>query len=142
MCGIAGIWSGRPATREQLAAAAEAMAARLQHRGPDDSGLAISGSVALAFRRLSIIDLSPAGHQPMSSLSGRYTIVFNGEVYNFEQIRAELTAEGKAPRWRGHSDTEVLLAAIEAWGLVSAVRRFNGMFAFAVWDARDHELHL
>src|SRR6185436_5748039 len=103
---------------------------------------AISGSVALAFRRLSIIDLSPAGHQPMSSLSGRYTIVFNGEVYNFEQIRAELTAEGKAPRWRGHSDTEVLLAAIEAWGLVSAVRRFNGMFAFAVWDARDHELHL
>lgn len=120
------------------------MADRLIHRGPDDSGVWTdeSAGVAIAFRRLAIIDLSPAGHQPMQSASGRYHLVFNGEVYNFEELRAELAREGRAPAWRGHSDTEVLLAAFEAWGIEAAVPRFNGMFAFGVWDRHERLLHL
>lgn len=120
------------------------MAARLAHRGPDDSGVwsDVEAGIALGFRRLSIIDVSPAGHQPMQSVSGRYTIVFNGEVYNFASIRKELERAGLAPEWRGHSDTEVILAALEAWGLDETVKRFVGMFAFAVWDSRERRLHL
>jgi asparagine synthase (glutamine-hydrolysing) len=141
MCGIAGIWRrrGRDAN-----VTAQRMALRLVHRGPDDSGLwhDPAAGVALGFRRLSIIDTSPAGHQPMQSASGRFTIVFNGEVYNFESIRRELMEGGNAPPWRGHSDTEVLLAAFETWGLESAVQRFVGMFAFALWDANERKLHL
>lgn len=93
----------------------------------------------MAFQRLSILDLSPAGHQPMDSVSGRYAIIFNGEVYNFEEIRQEL---GSGHPWRGHSDTEVMLAAIERWGVESAVRRFVGMFAFAIWDRSEKKLLL
>jgi asparagine synthase (glutamine-hydrolysing) len=112
----------------------------LAHRGLDDSGVfhASEVGVGLVFRRLSIIDLSPQGHQPMISASGRYVIVFNGEVYNFEEIRAELGTCG----WRGHSDTEVLLESVERWGLGQAVRRFVGMFAFALWDRRERKLFL
>jgi asparagine synthase (glutamine-hydrolysing) len=141
MCGIAGIWrkQGRDA-----AVTAGRMADRLAHRGPDDSGVWSDSAegIALSFRRLSIIDLSPAGHQPMQSVTGRYTIVFNGEVYNFPAIREELERGGLAPDWRGHSDTEIMLAAIEAWGLDEAVKRFVGMFAIAVWDSRERLLHL
>src|SRR5260370_155324 len=123
---------------------AQRMSLRLVHRGPDDAGVwhDPAAGIALGFRRLSIIDTSPAGHQPMQSASGRYTIVFNGEVYNFESIRQELIESGNSPVWRGHSDTEVLLAAFEAWGLEATVQRFVGMFAFALWDSRERKLHL
>src|SRR3954469_23462904 len=141
MCGITGIWRKQ---RGDVAATAARMTSRLVHRGPDDAGVWAdpAAGVALGFRRLAIIDLSPAGHQPMQSASGRFTMVFNGEVYNFPAIREELERAGLAPAWRGHSDTEVLLAAFEAWGLDAAVKRFVGMFAFALWDGRERLLHL
>ncbi|MEO8034116.1 MAG: asparagine synthase (glutamine-hydrolyzing) [Acidobacteriota bacterium] len=139
MCGIAGLWMTGGAEPERLGATARAMADAIAHRGPDDSGEFVDAAagVALGFRRLSIIDLAAAGHQPMASASGRYVIVFNGEVYNFAALRAELGGE-----YRGHSDTEVMLAAIEAWGLEGAVERFAGMFAFALWDRHERVLHL
>ena len=114
------------------------------HRGPDDSGVWVdpASGVALAFRRLSIIDLSAAGHQPMRSADGRYMIVFNGEIYNFAELRRELEQGGEAPEWRGHSDTEVLLALIAARGLDRALEQSIGMFAFALWDTRNRTLHL
>src|SRR5947209_1471267 len=139
MCGIAGFWQSK-AGEENPREILERMGATLAYRGPDDSGIHYDSSSGLgfAFRRLSIIDLSPEGHQPMSSTSGRYTIIFNGEVYNFEQIRSELGSHA----WRGHSDTEVMLAAIERWGLRSTVERFVGMFAFALWDREERKLYL
>ena len=116
------------------------MTAALEHRGPDDQGdwVEPEGRGALGFRRLSILDLSPMGRQPMSSASGRFTLVFNGEVYNFAELRRELEAQGV--RFRGHSDTEVILNAAERWGLRAALPRFIGMFALALWDARDRVL--
>lgn len=115
------------------------MTSALEHRGPDDYGLWCDSAlgVGLGHRRLSIIDLSPQGHQPMFSASGRYVVVFNGEIYNFERLRKEL------PRtlWRGHSDTEVILAAVETWGLELAVTRLVGIFAFAIWDRAERKLH-
>lgn len=138
MCGITGFWQSKRAQAPPVETLRE-MTATLAHRGPDDSGIFHDDcGVGLGFRRLSVIDLSPQGHQPMFSTSGRYAIVFNGEVYNFEEIRAEL---GSHP-WRGHSDTEVMLAAIERWGLEPAVRRFVGMFAFALWDSQERQLSL
>lgn len=116
------------------------MIAPLVHRGPDDAGTWESedGRVALGHRRLSILDLSPEGHQPMRSPSGRYVIAFNGEVYNHQALRGELPGVA----WRGHSDTETMLAAIERWGVEVAVRRFVGMFAFALWDRERDVLWL
>src|SRR5688572_15010313 len=135
MCGIAGVWSFGGADAEELRTRAEVMADMLRHRGPDDDGVWVDGDagVALGFRRLSILDLSEAGAQPMTSASGRYVIVFNGEVYNYRRLREELGARA----YRGHSDTEVLLACIEAWGLERAVERFIGMWGFALWDRRE-----
>ena len=139
MCGIAGFWL-RKETGHEPTEVLHRMGNTLAHRGPDDSGIFFDqdAGLGLSFRRLSIIDLSAEGHQPMASASGRYTIIFNGEVYNYEAIRAELGPQ----QWRGHSDTEVMLAAIERWGLEAAVRRFVGMFAFALWDAFERRLHL
>lgn len=138
MCGITGFWG--PADPRGMRRTAQAMADAIRHRGPDDSGewCDEGAGMALAHRRLAILDLSPEGHQPMLSASGRYVIVFNGEVFNYEDLRARLPGY----RWRGHSDTEVMLAAIEAWGIEAAVRSFVGMFAFAVWDRQERELHL
>jgi asparagine synthase (glutamine-hydrolysing) len=118
------------------------MAATLRHRGPEDEGCWVDAhqGVALGHRRLSIIDLSPAGHQPMQSRCGRFILVFNGEIYNFKALRRELEGSGQA--FLGHSDTEVMLAAIGQWGLEPALEKFNGMFAFALWDAQERVLQL
>lgn len=144
MCGIAG-YLAPPFHQSLSEQAITAITETLVHRGPDSSGvwLDAEAGIALGHRRLSIIDLSPEGHQPMLSASGRYVIVFNGEVYNFPVIRRELENTGTdVPAWRGHSDTEVMLAAIEQWGLRDAVMRFVGMFAFALWDRKERLLHL
>lgn len=145
MCGLAGFLDlDRGRSSDDLRATAERMADTIRHRGPNDSGTWADAEtgVALGFRRLSILDLSAEGHQPMHAASGRYVLVFNGEVYNFAAIRHELETAGLAPVFRGHSDTEVMLAAFDAWGVEAAVRRFVGMFAFALWDRRDRQLHL
>src|SRR5688572_24124102 len=141
MCGVAGFWQRTGSLEESLLAR---MTSPLEHRGPDDHGsyFDASAGVALGHRRLSIVDLSPQGRQPMSSASLRYVISYNGEIYNFGALRRELTRMGKAPAWRGHSDTEVMLAAIEAWGLDEALRRSIGMFAFALWDRHERRLTL
>ncbi|HET7189684.1 MAG TPA: hypothetical protein VFI52_16140, partial [Gemmatimonadaceae bacterium] len=119
------------------------MSTCLAHRGPDDEGSWTDDDVGLALghRRLSILDLSPEGHQPMASVAGRYVTVYNGEVYNWRELRAELERAGHT-RWRGHSDTEVLLAGFERWGIRGTLDRANGMFAIAVWDRQSKQLHL
>ena len=143
MCGLTGFVDFvRGTAAETLRERAEAMSETLRHRGPDDGGVWVDADagVAMGFRRLSIIDLTDHGHQPMVSSSGRYVIVFNGEVYNYRELRDELTPAGA--RFTGSSDTEVILEAIQAWGLEAAVRRFVGMFAIALWDRKERALHL
>jgi len=145
MCGIAGfLESNNRRSAEALKHIALRMADTLRHRGPDDGGCwaDAAAGVAFAMRRLAILDLSPAGHQPMESFSGRYVLVFNGEIYNCEDLRREMLAETPGLAFRGHSDTEVMLAAFEHWGVLDSVRRFNGMFAFALWDRRERTLTL
>ena len=105
-------------------------------------GLDTSHGVGLGHRRLAILDLSAAGHQPMASAHDRYQLVYNGEIYNHRLLRREMEEAGLAPNWRGHSDTEVILAAFEAWGIETALQRFNGMFALAVWDRKREVLTL
>ncbi len=143
MCGLAGFF--RPGGLMTGAHDhALGMASRIMARGPDDAGVWIdeAAGIALAHRRLAIIDLSPAGHQPMTSGSGRYVIAFNGEIYNHGRLRAELAGAGRAPGWRGHSDTETLLAGFDAWGIEGTIRRSVGMFALAVWDRQERILTL
>ncbi|MAO55490.1 MAG: asparagine synthase (glutamine-hydrolyzing) [Rhodospirillaceae bacterium] len=142
MCGLTGILD--PRLSAPLDPTARAMAAALAHRGPDADGVWCDdgAGIALGHTRLSIIDLSPAGAQPMASACGRYVIAYNGEVYNAEDIRDELAAAGDAPNYRGHSDTEVILAAISHWGLRPTVDRLIGMFAFALWDREERCLVL
>lgn len=141
MCGITGFWGKG---HQEDRSIAERMAQRIQSRGPDDAGVWTEPAAgpALAHRRLSIIDLSPAGHQPMHSPCGRYTLVYNGEIYNHLELRAELEAAGGRINWRGHSDTETLLAALRQWGIQGALERLNGMFAFALWDGSEQTLFL
>jgi len=140
MCGITGFW-GQEASREIIA---QRMAAQLIHRGSDDSGVWCDRhtGLALAHRRLSILDLSPAGHQPMMSACERYVIAFNGEIYNHLNLRVQLQAEDKSLGWRGHSDTETLLACFSAWGLEKTLQASVGMFAIAVWDKQEQVLTL
>lgn len=142
MCGIAG-FLGFPTTAAP-GPVLRSMAAAIAHRGPDDHGywLDPEQQVALGHRRLSIVDLSPNGHQPMFSADGRFVVAFNGEIYDFHDIRTELEVAGLAPAWRGQSDTEVLLAAISAWGVERALQRATGMFALALWDRAERRLVL
>ena len=142
MCGFAGILSTAGFSREELGDHIDRMSRPLAHRGPDDKGTWIDehAGVAFGFRRLAIIDVSPLGHQPMTSPSGRYVTVFNGEIYNFKELRREL--EGRGFRFRGASDTEVMLAAFDLWGVREGLRHLVGMFASAVWDVHRRELLL
>ena len=141
MCGLAGFLGPPNAEGERRLAV---MTERLAHRGPDSSGLWVDAAagIGLGHARLAIVDLSPAGHQPMTSKSGRYVLVFNGEVYNHLDLRTELEQSGCAPGWRGHSDTETLSAGFDAWGVAATVARAIGMFAFAVWDRETRKLVL
>jgi asparagine synthase (glutamine-hydrolysing) len=142
MCGFAGFLLGLPGALDNPKALATRMADAITHRGPDDSGVweDPKSGFALGFRRLSIIDLSSAGHQPMASSSGRFVIAFNGEIYNHLELRAELDlGEGI---WRGHSDTETLLAGFERWGIEATLSKTVGMFAIALWDVQERTLHL
>jgi asparagine synthase (glutamine-hydrolysing) len=135
MCGIAGFQTrGRRLAPDRLRRIAGAMADTLTHRGPDDADVWIDADAGIGFghRRLSIIDLSAAGRQPMGSACGRYVITYNGEIYNFRELREQLRQHGH--EFRGHSDTEVLLAALVEWGVAETLPRLNGMFAFALWD--------
>lgn len=146
MCGLAGLIavSPRKLDRDTLAAYGQTMGNAIVHRGPDDGDVWVdhANGLVLAHRRLSILDLSPAGHQPMASVCGRYVVAFNGEIYNWLELRVQLEQVGKAPVWRGHSDTEVLLAGIAAWGLPDTLKRARGMFALAVWDRQERILLL
>src|SRR5438094_253297 len=141
MCGIAGFWSPGGLDESAIPVIGR-MTTAIRHRGPDDAGCWSDSRVgiALGHRRLSVIDLSPEGRQPMTSVSGRYVIVFNGEIYNFLELRKQLENEGV--RFRGHSDTEIMLATIERDGILKATQLFAGMFAFALLDRRDNRLHL
>ncbi|WP_210546244.1 asparagine synthase (glutamine-hydrolyzing) [Rhodoferax sp. PAMC 29310] len=145
MCGFVGFLGGL-ATQGQLGdeSMLTRMADTIANRGPDDAGFWSDGEQRVGFghRRLAIVDLSPAGHQPMASGSGRYVIAFNGEIYNHLDCRAALAAAGKEVSWRGHSDTESLLAGFDAWGIQGTVERCVGMFAFAVWDKQTRTLTL
>jgi asparagine synthase (glutamine-hydrolysing) len=139
VCGIAGVLKEKPDRAVVIR-----MTRALAHRGPDDEGIWVDAEAGIAFghRRLSIVDLSPAGHQPMHSASGRFVITLNGEIYNYEDLRRELAAQGRRVDWRGHSDTEVLLACFDAWGIAATLKRASGMFAFAAWDKQERTLTL
>jgi asparagine synthase (glutamine-hydrolysing) len=140
MCGIAGVLGGPRID----AATVTRMTRALAHRGLDDEGVWVDADagIGLGHRRLSIVDLSPAGHQPMHSPGGRFVITLNGEIYNHLDLRAALLAEGHQVAWRGHSDTETLLAGFDAWGIKLTLQRASGMFAFALWDKQDRTLTL
>src|SRR5207245_6671730 len=136
-----GFWASPDALRADPIASVMEMTRTLRHRGPDSEGTWTdpASGIALGHRRLAILDLSSTGNQPMVSPSGRYVLVFNGEIYNFLELRELLQSYPGGATFQGHSDTEVMLACFERWGIVEALTRFNGMFAFAVWD-RDERM--
>jgi asparagine synthase (glutamine-hydrolysing) len=145
MCGIAGLLSGEPISLQVL----KGMTGEIEHRGPDDEGFWIDSEsgLGLGHRRLSIIDLSPLGHQPMASNDGRYVLSYNGEIYNHLELRRALEASGEGAvgngfPWRGHSDTETLVECIAAWGLKATLQKCVGMFALALWDKKERKLLL
>lgn len=140
MCGIVGIWGGLPDKKASIMTGCQ----RMRHRGPDSDGYwEDEGSgMALGHVRLAIIDLTAAGHQPMVSACGRYVLVLNGEIYNHLDMRASLESQGQAPSWRGHSDTETILAGFAAWGVEATLKAAAGMFAMALWDRQDRQLTL
>jgi asparagine synthase (glutamine-hydrolysing) len=150
MCGLAGFLTNNANVLAKAEVIAKAMAQTIQHRGPNDSGfwVDVNAGVALAHRRLSVLDLSPAGHQPMVSRSGRYVIAFNGEIYNHLELRRELelvvglAIAAKESYWKGHSDTETLLAGFEAWGIEATLKKTVGMFAISLWDRDEKVLTL
>ena len=137
MCGICGIFNldGEPVSHRSISSMTDALA----HRGPDDEGHYIDRNIALGHRRLAVLDLSSAGHQPMSSQDGAIVLVYNGQIYNHLELKAELEAQGYG--FRSRTDTEVLLRGYEAWGL-DVIERLNGMFAFGLWDGRTRTLYL
>jgi len=139
MCGIAGFLSSSVSEPKQIV---EKMIATLHHRGPDGTGVFVkpADGIAMAHKRLAILDLSPLGSQPMFSHSGRFIICFNGEIYNYQEIRKELIALGHS--FKGNSDTEVILAAFEQWEIYEAVPKFNGMFAIVLWDQDSKRIYL
>jgi asparagine synthase (glutamine-hydrolysing) len=145
MCGISGFFDLRCGkSSSELRSMAIRMSDTLRHRGPDDAGVwtDADAGIALSMRRLAVLDLSETGHQPMESPSGRYVLVFNGEIYNFEEIKDQLGMGDGSYYFRGTSDTEVMLAAFEKWGVEHSVAYFNGMFAFSVWDRYERVLTL
>src|SRR5258708_1966341 len=140
MCGLTGFWRPGGIVVHEAQTTAQTMALRLAHRGPDNAGTWVDGEagIALAHRRLSILDLSPAGHQPMASASARYVISFNGEIYDHSALRVALGHS----QWRGHSDTETLLACFEAWGVECTLRNIVGMLAMGLYDREEPALYL
>lgn len=144
MCGFAGIFQYGKLGPSEIDKVVQGMGDAILHRGPDDFGIwkDDDAQIALVHRRLSVVDLSAAGRQPMVSASGRYVIVFNGEIYNHLEIRNQLHANDALVRWKGGSDTETLLASIELWGLHKSLVKVTGMFAFALWDRQERVLHL
>ena len=144
MCGIAGFIDPRGFNAEYAGRVGKSMGRALVHRGPDDAGIWSDPKrqVLFAHQRLAINDLSKSGQQPMQSASGRYVLCFNGEIYNHQELRSELNACANAPCWRGHSDTETILALIDAYGLKSALKKCVGMFALALWDSQSEDVFL
>jgi len=155
MCGLTGFWQPGGFSTERAKATLAAMATKIVHRGPDDTGVWVDADagIGLAHRRLAILDLSSAGHQPMVSPSGRFVLVFNGEIYNHLDLREELKGHAlvlnpspvsglEEKYWRGHSDTETLLAGFEVWGVEATLKHTIGMFAFALWDRAKRTLTL
>lgn len=146
MCGFAGFvhLEPRPLSVDKLQQTVRKMSGAIVHRGPDAEGIFVdlSAQLGIGFRRLAIRDLTAAGHQPMEAASQRYVIAFNGEIYNSEEVRAQLIAEVGPIQFRGHSDTEVLLAGIDHWGLEATIQKCVGMFAIALWDRRTQTLSL
>jgi asparagine synthase (glutamine-hydrolysing) len=145
MCGISGYLSHKSyRSAEEMCALLQRMGRGIIARGPDDAGewWDSDSGIGLSHRRLSVLDLSPAGHQPMDSVGQRYVLVFNGEIYNHLELRLTLENEGRSPAWRGHSDTETLLAGFAAWGVEKTVGQAVGMFAFALWDRNEQILTL
>ena len=144
MCGIVGFFRASGLVAESPALIVECLANTLRHRGPDDSGTWVdeAAGIALGHRRLAVLDLSVAGRQPMVSASGRYVIAFNGEIYNHLEIRREIETYGLHAPWRGHSDTETLLAGLDSWEIEATLKKAVGMFAFALWDRQERVLTL